>query len=237
MSPVPTIKKTPVAIKIAIVLGALAVLAAAGYFILVQPKKSEARSLSKEIDDKTQQINARRAQAQQAAGLSKILVADYFKLTTAMPDETQVAEIHLQIDAIARATGVAYEGITPGDVVDASTYQVLPFDLTFEGSFYDLSDFLRRVRSLVLVQNHKLIAKGRLFTVDQVGFAEGDKGFPDIKATLEVNAFVFGHPVTVAGTGGTATTTTPGGETGTSTTSTTTTPTDTSETASATGGG
>jgi hypothetical protein len=147
-----------------------------------------------------------------------------------------VAEIHLQIDSIARATGVNYESITPGEVVDASTYQVLPFNLIFEGSFYDLSDFLRRLQALVLVQNHRLIAKGRLFTVDQVNFAEGDDGFPHIKATLKVNAFVFGHPVAVA-TAPAASAGGSEGETGTSTTSTTTTPTDTGASTSATEGG
>lgn len=224
MSPMPVIKKSKAAIRLVVVVVGLIVLASAGYFLLVQSKKNQASSLKTEIAQLTQQVNENQSQAQQAAGLSKILVADYFKLTTAMPDETDVPQLLLQLDAIARDTGVSYESTVPGTVIDASTYQVVPITLTFQGNFYDLSDLLHRLQSLVLVENHKLLARGRLFTVDQITFGEGDKGFPYIKATIQVNAYVFGHPVSVAPaptTGGTET----------STESTTTTP-----SASATGG-
>ncbi len=232
MSPAP-VKKTPTAVRLAAVIGGLVVLAAGGYFLLVQPLKSKSSSLTKEIAAKTQEINDRKSQSQQAAGLSKILVADYIKLKTAMPDDPQVPELYLQLDAIARDTGVSFDGITPATVVDASAYQVFPFALSFEGNFLRLSDFLRRLQSLVLVENGKLVARGRLFTIDQVSFGQGPLGFPDISAKVQVNAYAYGHPVTVVTPGGTTGSTTTTGETSTSTT--TTTPTSTSTSAS--GGG
>ena len=217
MSPAPASKKTPVAIRLAVVLAGLIVLAAAGYFLLVGPKKSQANSLSREITQLDQQIRDARTQATQAAGLSKILVADYNRLQTAMPSEPQVVELSLQLNSLAKATGIRFDSILPGTVVDASTYQVIPVTLVFQGSFYDLSDFLYRLQSLVLVENHKLSAKGRLFTVDQVSFAEGENGFPQIAATLQIDAYVFGHPVaTTLGASASTTSTT-----STSTTSTT----------------
>jgi Tfp pilus assembly protein PilO len=236
VSPAP-VKKTPTAVRLAVVIGGLIVLAAGGYLLLVQPLKSKTSSLTKEIAAKTQEINDRKSQSQQAAGLSKILVADYIKLKTAMPDNPEVPELYLQLDAIARDTGVSFNQITPADVVDASQYQVIPFALSFEGNFLHLSDFLRRLQSLVLVENGKLVARGRLFTIDQVSFAQGPLGFPDITAKVQVNAYVYGHPVTVATTGGATGSTTNPGETSTSTTSTTTTPTSTGATASVPGGG
>jgi type IV pilus assembly protein PilO len=219
MSPAPALKKTPVAIKLAVVLAGLIVLAAAGYFLLIGPKKSEANSLSQDITRLDQQISDARAQATQAAGLSKILVADYYKLQTAMPNEPKVDELSLQLYSVAKATGIRFDSIQPGTVVDASTYQVIPVTLIFQGNFYDLSDFLYRLQSLVLVENHKLSAKGRLFTVDEVSFAEGEGGFPKIAATLQVDAYVFGHPVATAASASASTAST----STTSTTSTTTT--------------
>jgi type IV pilus assembly protein PilO len=200
MSPAPTLKNTPVAVKLAIVLAGLVVLAAAGYFLLIGPKKSEANSLSQDITRLNQQILDARGQATQAAGLSKILVADLHKLQTAMPDDPKVDELSLQLYAVAKATGIRFDSITPGAVVDAAdgTYQVIPITLVFQGTFYDLSDFLYRLQSLVLVENHKLSAEGRLFTVDQVSFAEGADGFPKIAATLQIDAYAFGHPVATA---------------------------------------
>lgn len=219
MSPAPALKKTAVAIKLAVVLAGLIVLAAAGYFLLIGPKKSEANSLSQDITRLDQQISDARAQATQAAGLSKILVADYYKLQTAMPNEPKVDELSLQLYSVAKATGIRFDSIQPGTVVDASTYQVIPVTLIFQGNFYDLSDFLYRLQSLVLVENHKLSAKGRLFTVDEVSFAEGEGGFPKIAATLQVDAYVFGHPVATAASASASTAST----STTSTTSTTTT--------------
>jgi type IV pilus assembly protein PilO len=208
MSPVPALKKTPVAIRLAVVLAGLVVLAAAGYFLLVAPQKSDANKLSKDITLLSQQIQDARSQATQAAGLSKILVADYNKLQTAMPGGLQMVELSLQLNSLAKATGIRFASITPGPVVDATTYQVIPITLVFQGSFYDLSDFLYRLQSLVLVENHKLSAKGRLFTVDQVSFAEGEAGFPQIAATLQVDAYVFGHPVATTSSASTSTTST-----------------------------
>ncbi len=222
MSPAPTLKKTPVAIRIAVVLGGLIVLAAAGYFLLVQPKKKEANKASQEIVQLNQEIADAQAQATQAAGLSKILVADFNKLQTAMPGTAKMDEIYLQLDALTRATGVRFDNVQPGTPIDTSTYQVLPITLIFQGSFTNLSDFLLRLQSLVLVENHKLSASGRLFTVDQVSFSEGENGFPQIMATLQIDAYVYGHPPTSSATGPTSTTSTTTSTDTTSTTSTTT---------------
>jgi hypothetical protein len=231
MSPVP-VKKTPTAVRLAAVIGGLVVLAVGGYFLLVQPLKNKSSSLTKEIA-----ASDKKSQSQQAAGLSKILVADYIKLKTAMPDDPQVPDLYLQLDTIARDTGVSFNGITPAPVVDASAYQVFPFALSFEGNFLRLSDFLRRLQSLVLVENGKLVARGRLFTIDQVFFNQGPLGFPDITAKVQVNAFAYGHPIVVATAGDTTTTGDTSTSTTSTTTSTTTTPTSTGATASAPGGG
>jgi len=106
-------KKTPVAIRLAVVLAGLVVLAAAGYFLLVGPKQNQVNSLSKQITQLNQQIQASRTQATQAAGLSKILVADYYKLGTAMPSDPEVAELSLQLYSVAKATGISFDSITP----------------------------------------------------------------------------------------------------------------------------
>lgn len=228
MSPLPVMKKTPVAIRLAVVLAGLAVLAGGGYFLLIQPQKSQASSLTREIADLNTKIADSRSQANQAAGLSKILVADIFKLTTAMPDKTDISGVLFQLASVTKDTGISFDSITPGTVVDASTYQVLPITLIVQGNFFDLSDFLRRLQSLVLVENGKLVARGRLFTADQIVLTEGDAGFPKIKATISVNAFMYGHPVAVTSSTGAPST---------STTSTTTTPsTGGGGTASGTGG-
>ena len=236
MSPVRNLKKTPVAVRIAVVVGGLVLLAAAGYFLLIVPKKNEAKSLTRQIVQINAQISEQTSQATQAAGLSKILIANYNKLQTAMPNEARMDEVYQQLYALAKDTGIRFDSYQPGTVVDTSAYQVLPLTVTFEGSFDKLSDFLYRLQSLVLVDNHRLIASGRLFTVDQVAYAEGENGFPQISATLVIDAYAFGHPVVTA-TSPAASTTPPAGTTSTSTTGTTTSSSSGGTPTSATGGG
>ncbi len=73
-----------------------------------------------------------------------------------------------------------------------SGYSTIPLTVEFDGNFYELSDFLFRVRNLVRVQAGVLDAQGRLFVVDAISFGESTKAFPQIKASLTVHAFVYG---------------------------------------------
>jgi len=96
----------------------------------------------------------------------------------------------------ARVTGVVFDSITPHDPVPQVAFQQIDFDVRFEGRFYDLSDFLYRLRNLVAVHGGVLSATGRLFTVGSISFDQGSSQFPQVKATLTVSAYVFGDGTT-----------------------------------------
>ena len=64
--------------------------------------------------------------------------------------------------------------------------------LIFDGNYFELSDFLYRLRSLVRVRTGRLASSGRLFIVDAISFSESEKAFPRIQAALVVNAYVYG---------------------------------------------
>jgi Tfp pilus assembly protein PilO len=119
-------------------------------------------------------------------------VADLFKLSRAMPNTADIPGVILQLSSVAAETGVQFESITPHDPVSYGAYQQVAVDLSFEGRFYDLSDFLYRLRNLVGVHHGVLNATGRLFTVDSITFNQGTENFPQVKATLTVSAYVFG---------------------------------------------
>jgi hypothetical protein len=74
-----------------------------------------------------------------------------------------------------------------------------PITVDFEGNFYELSDFLYRLRNLVDVRHGALDATGRLFAIDSIDFAQGPKGFPQITATITVDAFVYGSGAAPSG--------------------------------------
>jgi Tfp pilus assembly protein PilO len=212
-------QRLPLAATIAIVVAAALLAGAAGWFLLVSPKRAEASRLRGEIDSTQAQIASYHAASLQAKGRQPIKVADLFRLSKAMPDRADMSGVLLQLNQIAADTGITFQSIAPQSSVPISGYQAIPIQLTFEGSFYNLADFLFRLRNLVTVQHGQLSATGRLFAIDTLSFSQSTQGFPQISATLVVDAFVYGTQ-----TAATATPTTTTSTTGTTTGATTTTP-------------
>jgi hypothetical protein len=178
--------------KIAGAVGVVVVLLIAGWFVLVHPKRSEAAKLSREIDDTRAQIAAAQAGGPESPDTQQIRVADLFKLSRAMPDREDIPNVLLQLSQISAETGISFQSIEPHDPVLLGSYEQISIDLVFQGHFYDLSDFLYRLRNLVGVHGGVLSATGRLFSVDKISFDEGELKFPQVKAELTVSAYVFG---------------------------------------------
>ena len=224
-------RKFSPAVTAAIGVGITLVVAAAGWFLLVSPQRSRAAELADETQSVETQISeARRAEI--ALGDAKpIAVADLFRLTKAMPDDNDMAGVMLELSQVAGETGIVFEQIVPQPTLPAGAFRAQPIQLVFTGNFYELSDFLYRLRNLVSVQRGRLLAHGRLFAVDKLQFVESDEKFPNIKALLTVSAFLYGTGP-VAGAPPVATSTPPATttSTGTDTTTTTTTSTETAPT-------
>jgi hypothetical protein len=209
-----TKQRLPLAAQIGLVVVGVLVLGAAAYFGLVRPAKAEAVRLQTEIDATQAQIDDYTTKRLAAQGRPKIRSADLFRLAEAMPSQADMSGVLLQLNQVAADTGITFQSIAPQNSVAISGYQAVPIRLTFQGNFYSLVDFLFRLRNLVAVQGGQLTATGRLFAIDTLSFDEAQAGFPQISASLVVDAFVYG---TLAPATATPTTTT-----STSTTTTTT---------------
>jgi len=118
----------------------------------------------------------------------------------------------LQLNHLAVASGITFDEITPSSssasttssvvstTVSTDPFAVEPIEVKFTGSYYNLLAFLQRLRSLVRVENGQLTASGRLFDVSDIAFAEGPNRFPQVQATLTVNAFVPQQPQSLSTT-------------------------------------
>ena len=167
--------------------------AAAGYFLVVSPKKGEATRLGEEIAATNVELVAARAAAAAAKDDTQpIAVADIFRLATAMPSSPDMPGILLELSRIAEETGIRFKSISPQSALPVGAYLSVPIDVTFDGSFYALSDFLFRLRTLVSVRRGELHAAGRLFSVEAVDFSEAEAGFPTLAAVLKLQAYVYG---------------------------------------------
>ena len=215
---------------IGIIVAGLLVFGLGAWFVIVHPQSGKVSSLNSEAQDVQGKIDAYHQQVTAARSAPKIEVADVYRLAKAMPTKTDMPDLVLELSELARDTGISFDSISPQQLSPVGSYSALPISVTFNGNFYDLADFLYRLRSLVTVHAGRLDATGRLFSVDTLAFNESEKKFPQIQATLVIDAFVYAEapaPVPAA--------TPPAGSTTTSTTETTTTGETPSSSASATG--
>ena len=189
-------KKPSQSAQLVLVVVGLVAAAAAAYLFAIGPKRATATQVSQQVQATQTQIDALRARAAaatpQAPPSAAVDAAELFRLVKAMPDQTDMAGVLLELNRLATDTGIVFDSITPGAPVAANGYQTMPIALTFSGNFYELSDFLFRVRSLVAVHDGVLTARGRLYNVESIAFAEGAASFPQLTATLTVDAYVFG---------------------------------------------
>jgi type IV pilus assembly protein PilO len=226
-------KPMPQNALLAAIVGGVLVLGLAAWFLMVHPQGGKLTNLKRQATDVQERIDAYHQQVVAARSAPKIEVADVYRLAKAMPNKSDMPDLLLELSQLARDTGIRFDSISPQPVAAVGSYSVLPISVTFNGNFYNLADFLYRLRSLVTVHAGTLDATGRLFAVDTLSFNESDLKFPQIQATLVVDAFVYAAapaaPVAApAATPPASTTTTTAG----STTTTAGTP---SSTASATG--
>jgi Pilus assembly protein, PilO len=181
-------------LALVVVVGILAY-GAGGYFFVLSPKQGEAHRLDEEITSTTVELMTARAASEKQDDTQPIAVADIFRLATAMPSAPDMPGILLELSRIAEETGIRFKAVTPQSPSVAGEYAVVPIDVTFDGSFYSLSDFLFRLRTLVSVRHGELHAAGRLFSVESVDFSEGDGGFPTLAAALKLHAYVYGTDI------------------------------------------
>jgi type IV pilus assembly protein PilO len=213
---------------------ALAIIAVVGYFLLVKPKQARSAELDDQIAELETKLLLAETPSKPDAPRVQIDVADVFRLAKAMPDNDDMPGIILELNSIAVSAGVQFVAIQPGEAATKGSYDAIPITLTFEGNYYDLTDFLYRMRNLVTVRDGVLEAAGRLYTLDALDLHESEDGFPQIQAVLTVSAYSFGSEAATATPGAQTTT---GATTGTTTTGTTGTTTTTETTTTTTSSG
>ena len=175
------------------VLGTVAVIAAGAWILLVSPERSKVGKLDGQISAVQTQIGQRKAALATPKVDVHVRASDVFRLNRAMPNSTDMPGIIVVLNRLAAGHKLQFESIQPGAAVAQAGFNVQPLTVVIQGRFADVSGFLGQLRKLVRVQKHHLAATGRLFAIDSVEFGSPDskKTFPNVKATLNVDAFMF----------------------------------------------
>ncbi|WP_411276856.1 type 4a pilus biogenesis protein PilO [Gaiella sp.] len=201
----------------AIAVGGLLVLAAI-WFLIVAPQRSQAAELDAQLVAVQGELVVRRAALANPSVSVSVRPTDLFRLAKALPNETDMPGILLDLNRLARSNDLVFISVTPGVQVAGTGYMKQPLNVSLRGRFSDVSRFLGEARKLVAVRGGRLDSRGRLYSVTQVelGAPEGGEAkFPIVQARILVNAFTFSAPPPVAPTGTDPSTTTDPSSSGT----------------------
>jgi type II secretory pathway pseudopilin PulG len=228
----------------------LAALAGA-WLLIIQPKRSQASSLGKQVSAAQAQLQSVQAQVAQGTAARASFARSYTQLARlgeAVPSDDNVPSLIYQLQGAANATGVDFHSLvlqpasstsapattttpstsgssttpagsttsagsttpagstpTPGSVASATALAgPLPpgattgpagfpeeqFAFTFNGNFFHLAKFFRRLENFVLTNNKDVAVSGRLMTLNAISFGAGPAGFPSISASISATDYL-----------------------------------------------
>ena len=206
---------TPRDRNVLVVVVALAALAA-GWLLVVQPKRAAAAKLGSSIQSEQAQLStveARVAADEQARASFPADYAELAELGEAVPQDDQVPSLIAEIQSAATASGVDFEAlhVTPssGGTTTATTgtsgtaalapgvnpgggaFDSEQFTFTFSGEFFNLSNFLARLEGFVVANGPTVRVRGRLMTLNALDLSAAPKGFPRMVADVSATTYLL----------------------------------------------
>jgi len=77
-----------------------------------------------------------------------------------------------------------------GATVGSGGLAVMPYTLSFDGTFFKLADFIKGLDSMVKTPSEEVRVEGRLLTIDGFSLEAAPGGFPALTATFGVTTYI-----------------------------------------------
>lgn len=77
-----------------------------------------------------------------------------------------------------------------GASVGPAGLAVMPYTLNFDGTFFQLADFIKGLDAMVKTPREEVLVDGRLLTIDGFSLAPSQRGFPSLTATFGVTTYL-----------------------------------------------
>ena len=147
----------------------LVAIVAMAWMFLISPLRADIAGANTSIVDEQTKLSsaqAKLAAAETTRAEGQKNQARLLELAKMVPQATQVPSLLVQVQDLADQSGIDFLSMSPGAPTESSGFQIIPLQLQFTGSYFDLSDFAYRVEQLVS-------GPGRLLTVKSVQLQMG----------------------------------------------------------------
>jgi hypothetical protein len=110
--------------------------------------------------------------------------------TTSQPQSSTPPKGPSATTSSSPASQAAAAGLPPGASVGPAGLTTMPFSFTFEGDFFHLSDFFRKLERFIRAGPNKLQVNGRLLTVDGISLSSSGGNFRHVIASVSATAYL-----------------------------------------------
>lgn len=178
-------------------LAIVVVLALAGAFwaLLLGPKREKASELAEQTSSLRGEVATERQRALTALDAKREFPRYYRELVLlgkAVPAEAATPSLLVQLNGVSARADTRFQSISLGGEgggeaaaetgdpasllplgasIGPAGLSAMPYELEFEGGFFDIADFIEGLDSLVKTKNGVVDAKGRLVTIDSFNLA------------------------------------------------------------------
>lgn len=91
----------------------------------------------------------------------------------------------------ASATEVSASLLPLGATIGPAGLAVMPYEVTFDGDFFEIADFIKGLDALVETDDEEVRVDGRLLTIDGFSLeADADEGFPALQASFSLTTYL-----------------------------------------------
>jgi hypothetical protein len=211
-------------VLIPVVAGVAAI--AAFWFLVLSPKREEIAKLDADIaaqEQAAQQSAMLVAEYSKAKQNYRVNYTTIARLGKAVPADDDVRSLLVQLDDAASKSKVTFRSMTlagggssapttttsttpgslapaPGTVpVGSAGFSAMPFNFSFSGSFFTLSDFFSRLERFVTVQNDKIDVTGRLLLLGSIAVTPDTGDLGRLQAQIGAVSYLVPPTQAVAG--------------------------------------
>jgi len=203
---------------------ALVAIVAMAWMFLISPLRADIAGANTSIVDEQTKLSsaqAKLAAAETTRAEGQKNQARLLELAKMVPQASQVPSLLVQVQDLADQSGIDFLSMSPGAPTESSGFQIIPLQLQFTGSYFDLSDFAYRVEQLVAGPGRLLTVKAVQLKLNGTGTASTTKKTgtaisqsPSLDVSMTLYAFCMDQSTTASAAPPAATQTTAGSTTG-----------------------
>jgi hypothetical protein len=90
----------------------------------------------------------------------------------------------------AQAASALVGGLPPGASIGPAGFPEEQFAFTFQGNFFHLANFFKRLDNFVVTTNKRVSVSGRLMTLNAFSLGPAPQGFPAITASISATTYL-----------------------------------------------